>query len=94
MENITFENFKKLLLNYDKFTKEDLNNLYEKYGEKHVKDLFERVTNNLTEEQFILFAKKFAIYFESYNTSCYENFELDKTGPVGFLLNSVSGVNT
>lgn len=94
MENITFEDFKKLLLNYDKFTKEDLNNLYEKYGEKHVKDLFERVTNNLTEEQFILFAKKFAIYFESYNTSCYENFELDKTGPVGFLLNSVGGVNT
>ena len=94
MENITFEDFKKILLNYEKFTKEDLNNLYEKYGEKHVKDLFERVTNNLTEEQFILFAKKFAIYFESYNTSCYENFELDKTGPVGFLLNSVSGVNT
>ena len=94
MKNITLEDFKKILSAYEKFTKEDLNNLYEKYGEKHVKDLFESVTNSLTEEDFILFAKKYTPYFESFNASCNENFELDKTGPVGFLLNNVSGVNT
>ena len=67
MKNITYEQFCMIINGFVSFNSDDLNNLYNEYGEEKVNDFFEKCSNCLNEEEFNAFAKKFIVYFDKVN---------------------------
>lgn len=67
MKNITYEQFCMIINGFVSFNSDDLNNLYNEYGEEKVNDFFEKCSNCLNEEEFNAFAKKFGVYFDKVN---------------------------
>lgn len=65
MENISYEKFKKLLDSLSTFDEKTLNILYEKYSKKVVNYYFDKMSGNLSENEFIKFANKYSCYFDS-----------------------------
>ena len=79
MKNITYEQFCMIINGFVSFNSDDLNNLYNEYGEEKVNDFFEKCSNCLNEEEFNAFAKKFIVYFDKVNNldSNYREFGCD-----------------
>ena len=79
MKNITYEQFCMIINGFVSFNSDDLNNLYNEYGEEKVNDFFEKCSNCLNEEEFNAFAKKFTVYFDKVNNldTNYREFGCD-----------------
>lgn len=74
MKNLTYEQFCKNINILNDFNDNVLTNMYNTYGEEKINNYFEIYSNNLGEEEFNNFAKKFAVYFDKVNKNLDDSY--------------------
>ena len=65
MEKISYEKFVKLVNSFDEFNEKLLFALYEKYGKEIINTYFDKMSSDLQENDFLIFAKKYSAYFDN-----------------------------
>ena len=65
MEKISYEKFVKLVNSFDDFNEKLLFALYEKYGKEIINTYFDKMSSDLQENDFLIFAKKYSAYFDN-----------------------------
>ena len=65
MEKISYEKFVKLVNSFDEFNEKLLFALYEKYGKEIINTYFDKMSSDLQEDDFLIFAKKYSAYFDN-----------------------------
>ncbi len=88
MISLNYDSFVKIISEFNKFTIDDLNELYKKYGKKRVDDYFEQYVQTLEEQDQIKFFNKFLIYFENLYRSEDTMLNVDTTDTIGMMISN------
>ena len=93
MEKISYEKFVKLVNSFDEFNEKLLFALYEKYGKEIINTYFDKMSSNLKENDFLIFAKKYSVYFDNIYDGTLKN-ESNATDLIDQMFYSLGTDNT
>ena len=93
MEKISYEKFVKLVNSFDEFNEKILFALYEKYGKEIINAYFDKMSSDLQEDDFLIFAKKYSAYFDNIYDGSLKN-ESGVTDLINHMFYSLGTDNT
>ena len=93
MEKISYEKFVKLVNSFDEFNEKLLFALYEKYGKEIINTYFDKMSSDLQENDFLIFAKKYSAYFDNIYDGSLKN-ESGVTDLINHMFYSLGTDNT